>query len=96
MIEITSEKLWRQYNLRTATYIYKNFNEIKKLLNSKINPEKIHIIFSKKFGIRNGFECAGVNDFVELLKKNKKEEKNKKYFYGTSDKIYKEVSKLLQ
>ena len=95
MIEITSEKLWRQYNLRTATYIYKNFNEIKKLLNSKINPEKIHIIFSKKFGIRNGFECAGPNDFVELLKKNKKEARNKKYFYGTSDKIYKEISKIL-
>ena len=76
MIEITSEKLWRQYNLRTATYIHKNFNEIKKLLNSKINPEKIHIIFSKKFGIRHGFECAGVNDFVILLKKNKK------YYYG--------------
>ena len=95
MIEITSEKLWRQYNLRTATYIYKNFNEIKKLLNSKINPEKIHIIFSSKFGIRNGFECAGVNDFVELLKKNKKEARNNKYFYGTSDKIYKEISKIL-
>lgn len=95
MIEITSEKLWRQYNLRTATYIYKNSNEIKKLLNSKINPEKIHIIFSKKFGIRNGFECAGVNDFVELLKKNKKEAINKKYFYGTSDNIYKEISKIL-
>lgn len=95
MIEITSEKLWRQYNLRTATYIHKNFNKIKKLLNSKINPEKIHIIFSKKFGIRNGFECAGVNDFVNLLKKNKKEAKTKKYYYGTSDKIYKEISKIL-
>jgi len=95
MIEITPEKLWRQYNLRTVTYIHKNFNEIKKLLNSKINPTKIQIIFSKKFGIRNGFECAGVNDFVNLLNKNKKEAINKKYYYGTSDKIYEEISKIL-
>ena len=95
MIEISPEKLWRQYNLRTATYIHTNYNEIKSLLNSKKNPEKIQMIFSKKFGIRNGFECAGPNDFKDFLKKQKKEAKEKKYYYGTSDKIYKKINKLL-
>lgn len=47
MIDITPEKLWRQYNLRTVTYIHKNYNEIKKLLNSRIDPTKIHIIFNR-------------------------------------------------
>jgi hypothetical protein len=95
MIDITPEKLWRQYNLRTVTYIHKNYNDIKKLLNSRIDPTKIHIIFNRKFGIRNGFECVGVYDFRDLLKNVKKDAKNKKYYYGTSDKIYKQICKLL-
>ena len=61
MIEIKPEKLWRQYSLRTSTYIHKNFNEIKSLLNSKMSQVKINMIFSKKFGIRNGFDCYKLN-----------------------------------
>nr|QFG73960.1 MAG: hypothetical protein [Megaviridae environmental sample] len=95
MIEISPEKLWRQYNLRTATCIHKNFNEIKKLLNSRTNPEKIHMIFCKKFGIRNGFECAGAKDFERLLKKDKEHAKKINYYYTTSNNIYKEISKIL-
>jgi adenylate kinase family enzyme len=94
-IKVDPNILWRQYNLRTAASIYKNFNEIKKLLESKMDEEKIHFIFSKKFGIRNGFECEGPNDMKEHLKKQKQREINNGYFYNTSDKIFNEISKIL-
>ena len=95
IIEIEPEKLWRQYNLRTANSIHKNFNEIKKLLNGKTNPEKIHFIFSKKFGIRNGFDCGGVNDLEQFIKRQKKGAKKRGYFYGNSNQIYNKIKNLL-
>ena len=32
-----------------------------------MNDEKIHFIFSKKFGIRNGFDCKGPNDMKKYI-----------------------------
>ena len=60
-----------------------------------MNDEKIHFIFSKKFGIRNGFECEGPNDMKEHLKRMKIRAIDNGYFYNTSDKIFNEISKLL-
>jgi len=94
-IKIEPSVLWRQYNLRTASSIYKNFYEIKKLLESEMNEEKIHFIFSKKFGIRNGFECDGPNDMKEHLKRMKKHAIDKGYIYETSENIYNNIVKLL-
>ena len=95
-IKIEPEKLWRQYNLRTTRYIKNNIKEIEKLLNSNMNPEKIHIIFSKKFGIRNGFDCAGIDDMKQSIDRNKKRAKENNYIYETSDNIYNKIKKLLE
>lgn len=95
-IKIEPEILWRQYNLRTTRYIKNNIKEIEKLLNSNINPEKIHIIFSKKFGIRNGFDCAGIDDIKHSIERNKKIAKENKYYYNTSDNIYKKINDLIK
>ncbi len=94
-IQIEPSVLWRQYNIRTANSIYKNYNEIKKLLESGMNDEKIHFIFSKKFGIRNGFECEGPNDMKEHLKRMKIRAIDNGYIYTTSDNIYNNIVKLL-
>jgi len=94
-IKIEPEILWKQYNLRTTRYIKNNIKEIEKLLNSNMNPEKIHIIFSKKFGIRNGFDCSDINNIKQSIERNKKRAKENKYYYITSDNIYKKISDLL-
>ena len=94
-IKIDEDTLWRQYNKRTATYIHKNFNEIIKLLNGKNIPKKLDFIFSKKFGIRDGFNCDSINDMKEYIKINKKRAKDNKYSYLTSEEIYDNIIKLL-
>ncbi len=96
MIEIDAETLWKQYNMRTITYLYKNYNDIMKLLESKTHKIKIHRILSKKYGIRNGFDCESVNDMKESIKKNKKEAKDMGYKYESSDKIFEDIKKLLE
>jgi adenylate kinase family enzyme len=95
MIKISPDKLWRQYNLRTVTYIHKNFNEIKSLLNSRKNILKIHMIFSRKFGIRNGFECDDSDNLENFSKIIKKITIEKNYYYASSDKIYKNLTKYI-
>ena len=95
-IKITPEKLWRQYNLRTATYIHENYNEIKSMLNNDaMVPDKIHMILSKKFGIRDGFDCGGLDDFNKYVDKQEARAKTNKYFYGTSDEIFQDISEYL-
>jgi adenylate kinase family enzyme len=92
-IDISPEKLWRQYNLRTLTSIHKNFKEIKLLLNRKMDLEKIDKILFSKFGIRDGFVCEDLN--VKDQNRLKNWAKKKNYYYATSDIIYKEIIKLL-
>lgn len=94
-IKIDNDKLWRQYSLRTLDQIYKNYNAIKKLLNGKKDQTKIHNILCYKYGIRNGFECQSPEFFKKILKNNKEEAKKKRFFYGTSEEIYKDILKLL-
>ena len=72
------------------------YKEIDKLMAGKTNPDVIHDLLSVKFGIRNGFECSSLGDFVDGIKKQKQIAKKLKYQYITSDKIYKEVIKLLK
>lgn len=95
-IKIEPKILWRQYNLRISLYIKNNFKEIQELLNSNMNPEKIHIIFSKKFGIRDGFECAGIDDMKQFIKRSKIIAKENNYFYDTGDNIYNKIKKMLE
>lgn len=61
-----------------------------------MDTEKKHMLLVKKYGVRNGFDCAGPNDFKKMLKDAKKDAKKKGYFYGTSDKIFNNISKLLK
>jgi adenylate kinase family enzyme len=96
MIKIDAETLWRQYNIRTAISIHKNYKEIMKLLKGNMHSDKIHKIFSNKFGIRNGFDCIGPDDFKDFLKKDKKYAKENNFFYDTSNNIYKNICKLLK
>ncbi len=95
-IAIDPETLWKQYNDRTIRSLHKHSNEIKKLLNSKINPMKIHKIFSKKFGIRDGFDCGGVDEMEKFIKNMKRRAREQKYQYDTSNNIYKKIGLLLK
>lgn len=63
--------------------------------NKRISPQKIHMIMSYKFGIRNGFDCESGNDMKKWLKKREKDIIKKKYFYDSVDKIFKNVCKIL-
>ena len=62
---------------------------------SKSIQQKLDFIFSKKFGIRDGFNCASINDMKESIKRNKKRAKDNKYSYLTSEEIYDNIIKLL-
>jgi len=95
-IKIDASTLWRRYNMRTATYIHNNYNEIKKILESTIEDKKIHFIFSKKFGIRDGFDCAGFDDMANFIANMKKRAIENNYSYMTSDKIFDNITKLLK
>ncbi len=95
IIEIEPERLYRQYNMRTLTSLHKNYNGIMKLIQSKTHHIKIHKILSKKYGIRSGFDCAGVDDMKASIQRNKKRAKEKGYKYESSDRIYKDIQKLL-
>lgn len=91
-IKIDPETLYKQYNLRTLECIHKNYTEIKKLLNSETHPKKIHSIFSKKFGIRTGFDSKKIDDLKNNIKKAKDYSKENNIFYGTSDAILKDIN----
>jgi hypothetical protein len=88
-IKIDPAQLWRQYSLRTLEYITKHINDIKKLLTSDLTPIKIDITMSKKYKIRNGFNCEKIHDFEHEIKHIKKIADKKGYKYATSDDIYK-------
>ena len=93
-IKVTPETLWRQYNMRTATYIHENYDEIKQMLSSNMSIDKIQMIFSKKFGIRKGFDCGGLDDMKKFIERQEIRAKENGYFYGTSDEIFKTIYKL--
>jgi len=95
IIKIEPEILLKQYNLRTAAYIHQNYDEIKTLLTSDTNPEVLHFIFSKKFGIRNGFDCADIDDFKQDIERQEKRAKNNGYQYLSSDEIYENIKQFI-
>ena len=90
-IEVEPTTLWRQYNSRTAAVIKANYAEITRLLSGKFAERKIHCLFSKKFGIRNGFDCAGPDDMVREIKGAKKHAKRLGYKYTSAANIYKAI-----
>jgi len=93
-IKIEPETLWKQYNMRTVKTIHKNYSEIMKLLNNdKIHIEKKYFILSKKFGIRDGFTCRNLEDFITSIKNHEKKAKELNHFYDTSKNILKEIKK---
>ena len=95
IIKIEPEILFKQYNLRTATYIHQNYDEIKTLLTGNTNSEVLHFIFSKKFGIRDGFDCAGIDDFKQNIERQKKRAKDNGYQYLSSDEIYENIKQFI-
>ncbi len=56
---------------------------------------QIYKKLSKKYGIRSGFDCTGVDDMKASIQRNKKRAKEKGYKYESSDRIYKDIQKLL-
>lgn len=96
-IKIDPETLWKQYNMRSATAIHKNYNEIMKLLNNKMHIDKKYFILSKKFGIRGGgFTCRNLENYINLIKYHEKIAKEQKHFYDTSKNILKEIKKIIK
>lgn len=94
-IRIEPEILYKQYNDRTLTSIKNNYDEIKKIINSNIHIKKKHFIMSKKYKIRDGFECVGLEEITESVKRNKKRAKDNGYKYLISDKIFTEIIKII-
>lgn len=95
-IEVEPSTLWRQYNLRTIDAMQKNHREIKKLLESNMDDTKINIIFSKKFGIRNGFDCIGPEGLKKhQIDKRKENDIKNGYIYTKSDSIYDIINNIL-
>lgn len=93
LIDVDPAILWRQYNRRTAACIASNYAKIIQLLNSNFAEEKIHCLFSKKFGIRNGFDCAGPMDLTREIKSAKAHAKQLGYKCMHADAIYKDIKK---
>ena len=97
MIKIDSEVLWRQYNLRTLNMIKNNIKEIEELIsNNKIEINNINEILFSKFGIRSGLYCWGHNSAKKIIKEMKIRSKINNYYYGTNNKIYDKIIKLLK
>jgi adenylate kinase family enzyme len=97
MIKIDSEVLWRQYNLRTLNMIKNNIKEIEELIsNNKIEINNINEILFSKFGIRSGLYCWDHNSAKKIIKNMKIRSKINNYYYGTNNKIYDKIIKLLK
>jgi adenylate kinase family enzyme len=93
-IKIDDDLHYKQFNLRTLESIKKHYHDIKKLLNMKIPRKKIERYTTIKTKIRGPFM---VPDFVwkGFVGKPEKEAKEKGYKYELSDRIYKDIKKLL-
>ena len=99
MIEIDELTLWNQYNLRTAELIHKYFNQIKKILsNKKMSGLKKHLLLMYKYDIRQGFDSPNnrVDELKNVIKNGKMYAKRRKWFYGTVDKIVKDIHKQIK
>jgi adenylate kinase family enzyme len=90
-IKITPDILFRQYNKRTLNVMHTNYKEIYNLFESKFYEKKIHYILSKKFGIRNGFDCADIDDFKKDIRRGYLRAKKDKYKYKNTDDIYNDI-----
>jgi adenylate kinase family enzyme len=95
LIKVDAQTLWTRYNLRTIKCLHDNYKNIVKLFQSKTHFSKIHKILSVQYGIRNGFDCAGVTDMERHINRFKKDKRFKKYKYLNSDDIYKSIIKLI-
>ena len=91
-IEIDTDTLFRQYNLRTLNYIYENKDKIEKLLkNKKFTIYKIFLILLYKYKIRNGFRCKDEYYINEEIKFNKKLDIKNGYKIMSNNNIYKQI-----
>ena len=88
LIKVDAQTLWTRYNLRTIKCLHDNYKNIVKLFQSKTHFSKIHKILSVLYGIRNGFDCVGVNK----MKLNINKFKSGKY----NDNELKDIIKNLQ
>ncbi len=93
-IKIDDDLHYKQFNLRTLESIKEHYNDIKKLLNMKIPRKKIERYTTIKMKIRGPFM---VPNFVwkGFVGEPEKEAKEKGYKYESSDRIYKDIKKLL-
>ncbi len=93
-IKIDDDIHYKQFNLRTLESIKEHYNDIKKLLNMKIPRKKIERYTTIKMKIRGPFM---VPNFVwkGFVGEPEKEAKEKGYKYESSDRIYKDIQKLL-
>ncbi len=93
-IKINPETLWQQYNLRTLDAIHKNYTMIKKIFSrDDLSIVLRHRLVSNKFGIRNGFECKGLDGFKAIVETHKQKDTKKGYIYKTPDEIFNAIKK---
>jgi adenylate kinase family enzyme len=86
-ININSEQLFKQFNLRTLDDIVKNYKEIKSVIENE-PPEKVGGILLHKYKLRNSF-LANYNYMSESLKDRIK--KNKDYKLMFFDEIFNDI-----
>lgn len=93
-IKIDDDTHYKQFNLRTLDSIKEHYEDIKKLLNTKMPRKKLERYTTIKMKIRGPFM---VPDFVwnGFAGNPEKEAKELGYKYESSDKIYKDIKKLL-
>ena len=86
-IHIESEKVFKQYNLRTLEDIVNNYNEIKSLIENK-SPKEVQHIMLFKYKIRLNF-LRTIQSVKNSLDKDAKKLNN--YKSMTSGEIYDEI-----
>lgn len=86
-ININSEQLFKQFNLRTLDDIVKNYKEIKSVIENE-PPEKVGGILLHKYKLRKSF-LANYNYMSESLKDRIK--KNKDYKLMFFDEIFNDI-----
>ncbi len=94
MIKIDANTLWKQYNKRTASHIAQNYSKIIKDIDNN-TPYDAHIYFSKKYGIRNGFDCVDLDFLKKDIQRSKLYAKKNNYFYGTQEDILTQINSII-
>jgi adenylate kinase family enzyme len=95
-IKIDDEIYYKQYNIRLLERIYKNYDEIKEILNSDISLYYKPILLGRKYFVVPGF-LLNYDDWVNINENIIKENLYKSWYkYATQYEIFNEIEQLLK